>query len=30
MQALAELNYQGRPLKFSHLLREFRKREKIK
>jgi alkylation response protein AidB-like acyl-CoA dehydrogenase len=28
MQALAELNYQGRPLKFSHLLREFRKREK--
>jgi alkylation response protein AidB-like acyl-CoA dehydrogenase len=27
-QALAELNYTGKPLKFSRLLREFKKREK--
>ena len=27
-QALAELNYQGKPLKFSRLLREFKKRIK--
>ncbi len=27
-QALAELNYQGKPLKFSRLLRDFKKREK--